>query len=117
MTVCSKASLRAAQQAILQSVRREKWIVDELDPKVWPEERCALPMERWRQNVVVEGVAEAFGEDAWEGIEIGPSKHLIYCVARCARCSESLWLDWPGRRRSLKIGVSGAKHRPCHRNS
>ena len=42
-------------------------------------------IERWRPNIVVSGVEEGFGEDAWVQVDVGGEE--LYCVARCGRCS------------------------------
>lgn len=43
-----------------------------------------LPMERFRPNVVIEGVGEAFAEDRWKRIRIGDVE--FRAAKPCARC-------------------------------
>jgi uncharacterized protein YcbX len=58
--------------------------LDDLNGKLKAQGRDALPMNRFRPNIVISGI-EAFEEDYAESISIGPAK--LKPVKPCARCN------------------------------
>jgi uncharacterized protein len=50
----------------------------------WRGEGIALPMQRFRANVVIDGKMAAFAEDAWRRVRIGEVEFAL--VKPCVRC-------------------------------
>lgn len=61
--------------------RLNAWIAETGEP-------ADLSMQRFRPNVVVDGVAEAFAEDAWQTFRIGSVSFRF--AEHCDRCSTTL---------------------------
>jgi uncharacterized protein YcbX len=58
----------------------------ELNGRIVARGRSALPMNRFRPNVVIDGAA-AWDEDVWKRIAIGDDDMHLSIVKPCARCS------------------------------
>ncbi|KAJ6608262.1 hypothetical protein B0H10DRAFT_2068202 [Mycena sp. CBHHK59/15] len=92
--IVSNASLEDAQAKVWAMARGK---LDKKEPRCAPEDASAptnawaredakkLLIERFRPNVVVSGVDEAFGEDDWQELATVDSRKFIL-PARCPRC-------------------------------
>lgn len=60
--------------------------LDDLNARLTAAGAAAVPMNRFRPNIVVEGAA-AFAEDTWRRLAVGASPIHLDIVKPCARCS------------------------------
>lgn len=66
--------------------------LDELNEKLIQQGKDAIPMSRFRPNIVIEGTSKAFEEDNWKVVAIGEEgkNQQIFCVVKaCPRCKQS----------------------------
>lgn len=65
--------------------------LEELNRRLVEKGKDAIPMSRFRPNIVVKGLTKAFGEDEWKAIKIGEGADavIMHAVKGCPRCKQS----------------------------
>ena len=86
----SLASYAAVNALIWKDEKVRK--INAFDEERWNETKPGLEIERFRANLVVEGVETAWEEDGWGTLEFtgkAGEKETMFVAARCARCMVS----------------------------
>lgn len=86
----SLASYAAVNSLIWKDEQVRK--INNFDEERWNETRPGLEVERFRANLVVDGVETAWEEDGWGTLEFtgkAGEKETMFVAARCARCMVS----------------------------
>eukprot|EP00553_Chaetoceros_curvisetus_P000598 CAMPEP_0204618230 /NCGR_PEP_ID=MMETSP0717-20131115/4953_1 /ASSEMBLY_ACC=CAM_ASM_000666 /TAXON_ID=230516 /ORGANISM="Chaetoceros curvisetus" /LENGTH=269 /DNA_ID=CAMNT_0051631927 /DNA_START=57 /DNA_END=866 /DNA_ORIENTATION=- len=73
--------------------------LNELNRRLGEKGKDAIPMSRFRPNIVVKGLREAFEEDTWKAIQIGGVDGPIFHIVKgCPRCKQSCTDQLTGER-------------------
>lgn len=73
--------------------------LQELNLRLKKKGKGAIPMSRFRPNIVVKGLKESFGEDYWKAIQIGGvNGPILHVVKGCPRCKQSCTDQLTGER-------------------
>jgi len=73
--------------------------LEELNSRLRAKRKRPLPMSRFRPNIVLTGLNNAFDEDTWKSIQIGgPSGPILRIVKGCPRCKQSCTDQLTGKR-------------------
>ena len=86
----SLASYAAVNSLIWKDEQVRK--INNFDEERWNETKPGLEVERFRANLIVDGVETAWEEDGWGTLEFNGKageKETMFVAARCARCMVS----------------------------
>lgn len=73
--------------------------LEDLNRRLRAKGKSPLPMSRFRPNIVLKGLSNAFEEDNWKAIQIGgKSGPILHIVKGCPRCKQSCTDQLTGKR-------------------